>query len=179
LSEIIVTREQADWRDQSRSYSLVVDGSKVASIKPGETKRVSVEPGRHRIWMRLDYCRSPILEVDVDERSPARFICRPGGKFGLTMLYATVWRARYIDLRLQPTEPSDERPVQTEYSPPMIRLSLIRLAVLFAGIPVAFVVGWLSGSVNAFIATFAVCFAIYAGLRATILRDRHIKQPPT
>jgi hypothetical protein len=105
-AEIIVTRASSAWRDRLRAYKLVVDGTSLASVSQGQTEAVSVAPGRHRVWMKIDWCRSQIVECDLSEGDTARFDCRTGGPFVLALLYVTVWRSRYIDLQLRSIDPA-------------------------------------------------------------------------
>ena len=97
-AEIRVTREPSRWRDRLRSYKLVVDGSTVASLKEGDTGVVTVGPGAHRVWMKIDWCRSSILDVEMEEGGTASFTCRPNGSLWMILLYATVLRKRYLVL---------------------------------------------------------------------------------
>ena len=52
------------------------------------------------------------------------------------------------------------------------QLSILRLAVLFASIPIAFLVGLIAGSVQAFAIAMLVCLIVGIVLRATILSGR-------
>ena len=50
------------------------------------------------------------------------------------------------------------------------RKALVRLAIMFGWIPVAYVMGSIAGSVNVFIVTMAVGLAVSLVLRFTVLR---------
>ena len=97
---ITVRRQPSLWRDRLRAYKLVVDGSSVASVGQGETKDVAIEPGHHRVWMRISWCRSRMLDIDLQDGGHARLMCRANGSPLLVILYITVFGARYIDLQL-------------------------------------------------------------------------------
>jgi len=51
--------------------------------------------------MRIDWCRSPTHAVDLAEGQRAVMICRPNGSIFLILIYITILRARYIDLRVE------------------------------------------------------------------------------
>jgi hypothetical protein len=87
------------WRDRIRAYKVVVDGEVVASIGAGETQTVAIAPGRHRVWAKIDWCRSRAHEIDVAEGSRATFTLRPNGPLLLAIVYATILAPRYLDLR--------------------------------------------------------------------------------
>lgn len=99
-AKITVRRDPTIWRDRLRSYKLVVDGRTIASVRSGEEKTVSVESGEHRVWMKISWCRSPILNVNLASGQRAKMACEPGGALPFALLYITVLRDRYINLRL-------------------------------------------------------------------------------
>ena len=53
---------------------------------------------------------------------------------------------------------------------PELRNALVRLAIIFGWIPVAFIVGSIAHSVNAFIVTMAIGLVVSVVLRFTVLR---------
>jgi hypothetical protein len=101
-TEITVQRAPAVWRDRFRAYELVIDGVAIGRIRANEEATFSVEPGSHRVWMKIDWCRSDILDVTIAEGQRAKLICKPNGSPLFLMLYVTLLRSRYIDLRPQP-----------------------------------------------------------------------------
>jgi hypothetical protein len=95
---IAVSRASTPWRDRFRSYELVVDGRTVARLKNGKSASVTVEPGDHRVSMRIDWCRSNAIDVIVGDGERASFECRPNGSIFLLPLYVTVFASRYLEL---------------------------------------------------------------------------------
>ena len=93
------------WRDRLRAYKLIVDGRAVAAVRSGEEQTVAVEPGSHRVWTKIDWCRSQILDVDLEEGDRAVLRCRPNGPLLLVFLYATFLRTRYLDLQREQIVP--------------------------------------------------------------------------
>jgi hypothetical protein len=65
--------------DIFRRYEVLVDGSKVAAVKEGETAKVGVEPGTHRVQAPIDWAETPAIEATVGPEDSVRFVVRPGG----------------------------------------------------------------------------------------------------
>lgn len=104
MAEIVVTRPAEGYVDRLRSYEIVVDGSARATLRRGEEVRVPVAAGRHTVRARIDWARSGDVEVTLGGEDTAFFLCQPGFGFSLlrptALLYVTIWRKRYLDLRL-------------------------------------------------------------------------------
>ena len=67
-------------RDGLRAYRVVVDGRPVARLRQGRTCTVAVDPGRHRLYVRLDWwLRCPEVEVDLASGASIGFLCQPRG----------------------------------------------------------------------------------------------------
>ena len=52
---IVMTRERPGYRERCRSYAVMVDDAQVAKVKRGQTLRLPIAPGRHEIYLRLDW----------------------------------------------------------------------------------------------------------------------------
>lgn len=50
---------------------VLVDGQVVARLWRGSSAHIRVKPGSHRVQARMDWCRSPELEVFVGETGEA------------------------------------------------------------------------------------------------------------
>jgi len=67
-------------RDGLRAYRVVVDGCLVTKLRRGQARTISVSPGRHRLYLRLDWwLRCPELEVELGPGASADFVCRARG----------------------------------------------------------------------------------------------------
>lgn len=51
-----------------RRLRVEVDGHEVGALKQGESVRLQVAPGPHRIVGRMDWTTTPTLELDVADR---------------------------------------------------------------------------------------------------------------
>jgi hypothetical protein len=110
LPQIVISRPEEKWANRLRSYQVVVDGSAATSLNNGGEETVTVAAGHHRVEAKIDWGRSPAVELDLGERDRAYLICQAGFKPSLlrptVWLYITVWRKRYLDLRLLRIESS-------------------------------------------------------------------------
>ena len=64
-SVIALSRVPGAWRDRLRRYRVMIDGEPVAMIKRGQRIDLPVTPGRHTVFLQIDWARSPQLEVDL------------------------------------------------------------------------------------------------------------------
>jgi hypothetical protein len=76
----ITVARPAGLRDGLRAYRVVVDGRAVARLRRGQLRTIAVSPGRHRLYVRLDWwLRCPEVEVVLAPADRADFLCRPRG----------------------------------------------------------------------------------------------------
>jgi hypothetical protein len=78
-ARLVLTREPKAWRDGGRSYGLIVDGEKVAKIRRGQHLEHPLAPGEHEIYMKISWCRSPVVRINVSPGDVIRLHCAPGG----------------------------------------------------------------------------------------------------
>jgi hypothetical protein len=72
LPSIRVIRDSG-YADHFRSYRIEVDGKKIADIRNGETRLLSVSPGMHHLAVRISWCGSQTLAFTVSEDDTATF----------------------------------------------------------------------------------------------------------
>jgi hypothetical protein len=96
---LVLTRERHGYRDLFRRYAVMVDDAQVAKVKRGQTLRVPVSPGPHEVHLRIDWCRSPSVDIDASPGAVIKIYCAPAG--GLTEAYdALVNPEQYIIARV-------------------------------------------------------------------------------
>lgn len=101
-----LTRRGGAWRDQFRYYRVFLDNVQVGRIWQGGTWKAAVDPGRHRLVLKLDWCRSRSIDFDVTLNGTAGFVCGPSRDGILASFYEPIFRSStYIDLRAE-TRPS-------------------------------------------------------------------------
>jgi hypothetical protein len=76
-SVIALSRAPGGWRDRLRRYQVVLDGEQVAAIKRGERIDLPVSPGTHSIFLKIDWARSPRLQLDIAPGQVVTLECAP------------------------------------------------------------------------------------------------------
>jgi hypothetical protein len=87
--------------DILRSYQIVVDGRVVGRIGNGGRVEFDVPPGRHQIHLKLNWCRSNVVEFEA-KPGVIQFECGTNvraGKSLTALLYVTFRRDQYLWLR--------------------------------------------------------------------------------
>jgi hypothetical protein len=95
---IQVCRPPGGWTDRARKYGVHVDGEERGKLGHGETLDLAVEPGSHAVRLKVDWCSSRTLDLDLADGETARLEAAP--RFALTAIFAAVlyfWD--YIELR--------------------------------------------------------------------------------
>ena len=96
-STIRLTRGSG-YRDKARAYKVLIDGAEVGTIKDGQEEVFEVSPGPHTLRMKIDWCKSRELAVDVPEGGEASFVCRPGGNSIMALMHAVITPGNYVQL---------------------------------------------------------------------------------
>ena len=99
MSKMIIKRVASNWQDKLRDYIVLVDGKKIANVSNGSEVEFEVEPGKHTVQLKIDWCYSPEFDVMVSANESVGFECGPNAKPYLVLLYITLWRNKYIWLR--------------------------------------------------------------------------------
>jgi len=76
---IVLTRARGGWRDRARRYDVMIDGQEVAKVRHGQRLELPVAPGRHEVFLKIDWCRSPIVTVDAQPGEVIQLFCEPAG----------------------------------------------------------------------------------------------------
>ncbi len=96
---IRIARHHA-WADSIRWYKVIVDGEHVSDVADDSAVEVLASPGRHELSLKIAWCRSPVVQLNLRPGEIARFECAPA--VGLNRLWLiTVGRHRYIDLHAE------------------------------------------------------------------------------
>ncbi len=64
-----------DPTNYMRSFSVILDGNSVTSIKSGETIHIPLTPGEHTIRLKVDWCRSEELTFSLNEGTNTELHC--------------------------------------------------------------------------------------------------------
>ena len=76
-ASIRVRRDNVAWRDRVRSYQVVLDGTVVGSVKRGESITVMTDAGDHELHLKIDWARSPSVQLDLESEGEAEVRCWP------------------------------------------------------------------------------------------------------
>ena len=99
MAELIVRRRAAWYQDRMRDYIVLVDGSERGRVGNDAEVRVHVERGRHKVQLKIDWCSSPAVEVDVADGAAQVLDCGPNAT-PLTLMYYVFLRVgRYLKLQ--------------------------------------------------------------------------------
>ena len=61
----LIVRRARGGSDRLRRYRILLDGVAVGQLLQGEALSVAVEPGRHELQARIDWCGSRPLSLEV------------------------------------------------------------------------------------------------------------------
>lgn len=75
MAKIILSRKK-EWVNRARKFNVFIDGEKKDSIANGEIKEIELNPGKHKIMLKVDWCSSPELELNLkEEKSKTVEVC--------------------------------------------------------------------------------------------------------
>jgi len=114
MTTLLVRRAKVTWQDRVRSYRVNIDDNEVAQVANGAEVEVPVTAGKHVVQLKIDWCQSEALEIDVPSGERQILECGPNATPWLALLYITVLRKKYLWLRPAPS-PSNQAFQRTAY----------------------------------------------------------------
>jgi hypothetical protein len=103
VTELIVRRQKALWQDRMRSYRVYVDGVEVAQVANGAEVQTAITPGEHVVQLKIDWCRSKSLNVNVRPGESLTLECGPNSTPLLALVFITLLHGQYLWLRQSET----------------------------------------------------------------------------
>jgi hypothetical protein len=91
--------------DITRNYRVEIDGRHVGIIGAGEVGQFAVSPGRHAIRLRIDWCRSPVAEVELRTGENVLLSCGATYTDWRCQFAPFIWAKNYLYVR--PSSASD------------------------------------------------------------------------
>lgn len=76
---LIVERPKGGWQDLLRSYTIRVDGSKIGSLRRGQSVTLELPAGSHVVDARIDWSGSPELTVEIEPNDTSTVRVEPSG----------------------------------------------------------------------------------------------------
>lgn len=99
-TRVLLKRVSNGWVDRYRAYEVIVNGEPRADLKRGEQISLEVDPGHVQIQLRIDWCKSRPIEMDLSLGQEAQITCRP--RTILTVFYGvTFGRDNYMQLEVE------------------------------------------------------------------------------
>ena len=98
---MIRIKRDSGWADRARAYKIVIDDKVVGTIRNGQQVELEVTPGRHRLHLKIDWCRSNFVDFEA-AGGTVEFECGSslrGLKIFLSILYVTFLHSQYLWLR--------------------------------------------------------------------------------
>lgn len=80
MGKLIISRRK-EWQNRGRKFGVYIDGEKFDVIENGAIKELELEPGKHKVKFKIDWCSSPEEEIEVPENK-AKSIEVSGFKLG-------------------------------------------------------------------------------------------------
>ena len=77
MSTLIIRRANAALQDAARNYIVLVDDQNVGRVANGAEVQIALEPGKHFVQLKLDWCRSPVMEIDAKMGAQVLLECGP------------------------------------------------------------------------------------------------------
>ena len=100
---MIRIKRDTGYADRLRAYKVVLDGNVVGEIKNGQQVEFDVAPGKHQLNLKIDWCRSNIVDFEVNQDN-VEFECGNnlrGFKVLLAIFYVLFMRSKYIWLEMK------------------------------------------------------------------------------
>ena len=101
-STTLTVSRSTSYTDRIRRYGVYLDDHQVASLGALESISFSALPGKHSLVIKIDWCRSNVVEFDCRSGGALSFECgssMTGMRALLALLYVTIWRHQYLWLR--------------------------------------------------------------------------------
>lgn len=103
MTELVLRRAGNLYQDRARLYRVILDGREITRIATGEEKRISVQPGRHALQLKIDWCGCKPLALSVQAGEVQAFSCGPNGSAAGAFLRVMFLWNRYLYLRHEAT----------------------------------------------------------------------------
>lgn len=97
---ITVEREAGGYVAMLGSFRFVLDGTTVGRLKRSESISVEAPCGHHELHLAISWCRSPSLELDLDQGEEVQIRCRPAFDPLTSLFVSVLWPKHYVSVEL-------------------------------------------------------------------------------
>jgi hypothetical protein len=98
VARIEIWREDK-FKDAVRAYQVELDGQVIGKINKGESAGFDIQAGKHRLRLKIDWCRSPDVDFEIQTGQTLKFTCGNNVPPFLILVYITLLRDKYLWLR--------------------------------------------------------------------------------
>jgi hypothetical protein len=89
MAKIIINRK-GQYRNRMRAIRVVIDGNEVGTVKNDSSEEFTVEPGKHTVQCKIDWCGSQVFEVDVKADEVKMLKLQSGMKYYSAMSFTVI-----------------------------------------------------------------------------------------
>jgi hypothetical protein len=100
---IIHIERKPAWGDFFRVYTVFLDEKPIGGIRQGLSRSFEVHPGRHEVFLNIDWCSSRRMSIDLAPGEEVKLICQ-GRDIWDGLRYMTFGANNYIKLFQEPFE---------------------------------------------------------------------------
>jgi len=93
MTAFLTIVRDSGYADPLRAYRVFVDGKEIGKVGNGETKTFPVNPGAHRLALKIDWCGSKAVEFTAADGASMSFQVRSNLR-GARIL-AALWYALF------------------------------------------------------------------------------------
>lgn len=106
-SAIITINRPYNFTYALRAYNVFIDDVKVGKVKNSHEENFEVQPGRHSVYVKIDFYKSRSVEIDLQPKEAVTLIC--GIKEGINgFIKGFTARDDYLQLKLEEGSPPDK-----------------------------------------------------------------------
>ena len=98
MATIELKREKG-FKDAVRAYKVELDGQVIVSISGGESVSFNIQPGAHRLRLKIDWCGSNPVGFQINEGQVLSFECGNNVPSFLELIYVIFLRNKYLWLK--------------------------------------------------------------------------------
>lgn len=92
------------YGDLARKYKVMLDDKQIGEIKDGESKYFQVEEGEHTLYLKIDWCKSNKVNLNVSKDEEVELECggsMRGWKLFLALIYTTFLKNKYLWIKVK------------------------------------------------------------------------------
>ena len=87
------------YKDAIRAHQIELDGEIIGSIKAGEAVGFDIQPGKHHLRMKIDWCSSGYLDFEIKDEQTLSFESGNNVPPLGELIYITFLRNKYLWLK--------------------------------------------------------------------------------